>query len=324
MAVGAHGFFTEAPGDGVAARIETPLPFALRSANSWLWPGPDPVVVDAGIRTPEAWAALDAGLREAKVDRSRLRAVVTHGHADHTGNAARLARAGATVLALEAERSHIESFQASQPERHAAIEAAARAHGAPEAAILGLRERGRGIDALTEDVPMTGLTHGQHIPLGRGEGIVQAAPGHTHGSLLLALDTNEVVTGDTLLEHITSNAIELVDADRGRYATYLRTLDGLRRYAGCTALPGHHAAFAITETLLDGHLAKHEARARKVLSFLDAPRTAWELLPRVLPHLVEDQTFLGLCEMVGHLHRLEDSGLARMRVVDGARRFVQA
>jgi glyoxylase-like metal-dependent hydrolase (beta-lactamase superfamily II) len=311
------------------ARIETPLPFALRSANAWLWPGPDPLLVDCGLRTPEAWTVLDAGLRANGVDHGRglhrLRVVVTHGHPDHAGNAARLARGGATVLALEAERPHLDGHLARQPARHRAIEAAAREHGAPDPAIAAIRARGRRMESWGEDVAVTGLRDGQRVPLGRGgEALVLAAPGHTPGSLLLSLDDNRLVTGDTLLEHITSNAIELVDADRGRYATYLRTLGGLRRFAGCTALPGHHAPFAITEGLLDGHLAKHEARRRKVLAALDAPRTAWELLPRVLPHLAEDQTFLGLCEMVGHLHALEDDGAIRSALADGVRRFKAA
>lgn len=295
---------------GTAIRIETPLPFALRSANCWLWAGADPVLVDTGLGDAAAGSALDAGLRAARVEPARLTVVLTHGHPDHAGNAARLAAAGATVAAMEAEAPLVSRNRATQPDRQAAIADALQRHGVPAAVVEAVRRRGSHYDSFAHDTPMRGLRDGQRIPLGSGEATVHAAPGHTAGSLLLALDANELVTGDTLLEHITSNAIEVADSDRGRYATYLRTLDGLRRFAGCTALPGHHAPFAITDALLDHHLGKHEARSRKVLAALDAPRTAWELLPRVLPHLAEDQTFLGLCEVIGHLHRLEEEGLA--------------
>jgi hypothetical protein len=43
----------------------------------------------------------------------------------------------------------------------------------------------------------------------------------------------------------------------------------------------------------------------------------------VLPHLARGQTFLGMCEVVGHLHALQADGLAQERVEGGVRRFVR-
>ena len=143
-------------------------------------------------------------------------------------------------------------------------------------------------------------------------------------SVIIATTDNLLLSGDTLLEHITSNAIELLDADRGRYAQYLRTLRSLRPFVGYDVLPGHHEPFRLTDALLDNHLEKHAKRTRRVLQALDRPKSAWQLLPEVLPHLAPDQTFLGMCEVVGHLHLLELAGRVREAPGDGVRRFQQA
>ncbi|MEA3144506.1 MAG: hypothetical protein QOG31_1830 [Thermoplasmata archaeon] len=307
-------------------RIEVPLPFALQSANCWLFPGDRPALVDCGIGTPEAYAALQAGLHAAGINPGRLRLLVTHGHVDHAGNAARLRREhGVRLSAPREEAPFIETFRRDSVSRNAAFMDALLHHGVPADVAQAIGGRSESIDLHLEDTPIEApVRDGERLVLGSLEARVRLAPGHTPGSLLLETDGNHLVSGDTLLEHITSNAIELKDDDHGRYHQYLRTLDGLRRMVGCEVLPGHHAPFRLTDALLDSHAAKHQRRRDRVLAHLDAPRTAWELLPRVLPHLAHDQTFLGMCEVVGHLHALEIDGLARRRDQDGVRRFVRA
>lgn len=308
-------------------RIEVPLPFALQSANCWLFPGREPTLVDCGIGTPEAYAALQAGLRAHGVDASQLRLVVTHGHVDHAGNAARLRReAGVPLWAPEQESAFLETFRRDAEPRNEEFMAALRSHGTPAEVVRTIGGRSHSIDLHLEDVAITHpVQDGERVRLGDLDGRLRLAPGHTPGSLLLETSDNHLVSGDTLLEHITSNAIELRDTDRGRYRTYLATLASLRRYVGCDVLPGHHAPFRLTDAVLDGHLAKHQRRRTRVLEHLDVPRTAWELLPRVLPHLASDQTFLGMCEVVGHLNALDIDGMVRrMDASDGVRRFVRA
>ncbi|MCA1811566.1 MAG: MBL fold metallo-hydrolase [Halobacteriales archaeon] len=306
-------------------RIEVPLPFALRSANCWLFPGARPALVDCGIGTPAAYAALQEGLHAAGVGPARLRLLVTHGHVDHAGNAARLRREhGVPLSAPREEAPFLETFRRDAAPRNAAFHAALFAHGVPADAAQAIGGRSESIDLHLEDTPIAApVRDGERVVLGDLEARVRLAPGHTPGSLLLETEGNHLVSGDTLLEHITSNAIELKDDDKGRYHQYLRTLDGLRRHVGCEILPGHHAPFQLTDALLDSHIAKHRRRSAKVLSHLGTPRTAWDLLPRVLPHLAHDQTFLGMCEVVGHLHALEIDGLVRCREEAGVRRFVR-
>lgn len=313
------------PGTG-PVRIEVPLPLALRSANAWLFPGREPALVDCGIGTPEGHAALLDGLRAAGVRPEGLRLLVTHGHIDHAGNAGALAREhGVRLQAPREEALFIESFRRDAPRRHAAFARALAAHGCPPEVVEAAQRRAEGLDACLTDTPIDeDLPDGARLLLGDTAATAHRTPGHTPGSTVYLTAGNDLLTGDTLLEHITSNAIELLDRDHGRYHQYLRTLDGLRRFVGCRALPGHHGAFQLTDALLDTHLEKHQRRSAKVLAHLDRPRTAYQLLPEVLPHLAHDQVFLGMCEVVGHLHHLEVEGRVRVQAGEGPRRFVRA
>lgn len=306
-------------------RIVIPLPLALQSANAWLFPGTQPALIDCGIGTPAGHAALMAGLQQAGVDPVRLRLFVTHGHIDHAGNAQALQREhGVALQATRKETRFIETFRADAPRRHAAFAKALGTHGCPQNVVDAAQQRAEHLDNMMQDTPIQhDLADGQKLLLGDTEATAHHTPGHTPGSTVFLTMDNDVVTGDTLLEHITSNAIELLDRDRGRYHQYLQTLDGMRRFVGCRALPGHHAPFALTDALLDGHLDKHHRRSAKVLACLDRPKTAFQLLPEVLPHLAHDQVFLGMCEVVGHLHHLGIEGRIRVQDDGATRKFVR-
>lgn len=308
-------------------RIVIPLPLALKSANAWLFPGTRPALVDCGIGTPEGHAALMAGLHKEGVDPRTLHLFVTHGHIDHAGNAAALHREhGVRLQAPREESRFIETFRRDTPRRHTAFAKAMVMHGCPPEVVGAAQRRAESLDVMLEDTHIHhDLPDGTRLVLGDADVVAHRTPGHTPGSTVYLTADNDLLSGDTLLEHITSNAIELLDHDRGRYHQYLQTLDGLRRFVGTRALPGHHDAFALTDKLLDGHLEKHHRRSAKVLAHLDRPKTAFQLLYEVLPHLAHDQVFLGMCEVVGHLHHLEIEGKAKGTLDEaGVRRFARA
>ncbi|MGH1363921.1 MAG: MBL fold metallo-hydrolase [Calditrichia bacterium] len=80
-------------------RIELPTVFGMKTVNSWLLPGTEPVLVDCGENSHASMTAIEKGLggHGMKVeDISHL--LITHAHVDHIGMAGRLAkRSGATV-----------------------------------------------------------------------------------------------------------------------------------------------------------------------------------------------------------------------------------
>jgi glyoxylase-like metal-dependent hydrolase (beta-lactamase superfamily II) len=107
-------------------RIELPLPFELEAINLYLVRLDDGyLLIDCGLNTPQSFAALEAGLRNAGAAWSDIRVIVlTHMHPDHMGLTSRVRElSGATVLMHETEAEHLDSLEdegARLPYLHAA------------------------------------------------------------------------------------------------------------------------------------------------------------------------------------------------------------
>ncbi|HEX5871062.1 MAG TPA: MBL fold metallo-hydrolase, partial [Longimicrobium sp.] len=117
-------------------RISTPMPGRPPQVNAYLVRCADGgwMLVDGGLNTAEAWAALDQGVRAAAGGWDRVGVhVVTHMHMDHVGLAARVREAsGAAVLTgrLDAERM---AHAAAHPDEEAEYRASLlRRCGAPD------------------------------------------------------------------------------------------------------------------------------------------------------------------------------------------------
>jgi len=86
-------------------RIELPTPFPVGPVNAYLIEGDPLTLVDAGPKTPEVQAALEAGIGATgrRIEDIR-RVILTHGHVDHFGNAMWVTgRSGAELFAHPAD-----------------------------------------------------------------------------------------------------------------------------------------------------------------------------------------------------------------------------
>ncbi len=309
-------------------RIELPVPFPLKTVNAWLFAGAEPALVDCGVNDPVHFQDLVDAVRTAGVDPAELTLYLTHGHVDHAGNAHRLHDGfGVPLVCPREEAPFVETFRRDEAPRNDAYADAMRAHGVPAADVERARASSDDVDALLEDCPIErDLGDGARPAFGDEEVTVVRTPGHTPGSTCYLTDDNVLLSGDTLLERITSNAVELADADRGAFHQYVETLEGLRRFVGVECLPGHRAPFVLTDAVLDHHLDAHAARRDRILTLLDHPRSGHAVFRRLFPGLDGDGAlFMGMAEVVGHLHALELDGRVRMEAgPDGVRRYVRA
>src|SRR5574341_272078 len=90
-------------------RIELPTPFPVGPVNAYLLATDPLTLVDTGPKTAEAQAALEAGVAAAgyRLDDVR-RVLLTHGHTDHCGSAAWVARrCHAEVYLHEGDRAKV-------------------------------------------------------------------------------------------------------------------------------------------------------------------------------------------------------------------------
>ncbi len=297
-------------------RIPVPTPFPVGPVNAYLL-GPEPLtLVDCGPRTDEAWDALRAGVGAAGFrveDVARL--VLTHPHHDHAGLARRVRNAsGCAVFAHPADHARLLDRPGEWDAIAGFLVEVCRRAGAPEEVLGALREGLGRLPGYAE--PLDAVA-----PLGEGDALggggqtlaVLHTPGHARGALCLWEPAEGVlVAGDTLIPHISSNAILEPGTGAFRQKTLLQYRETLTRLSALgprSVLPGHGEPLGDPRELVRRRLALQEARAEKLRRWVAAgPARPWRLAQRLFPDLGPSQAFLAVSEVVGHLDLLAERG----------------
>jgi glyoxylase-like metal-dependent hydrolase (beta-lactamase superfamily II) len=313
-------------------RITTPLPFRPPQVHAYLaaLEGAGWLLVDGGLNTDAAWAALDAGVRAAAGGWDAVAVhVVTHMHMDHVGLAARVREAsGAPVWMgrLDAERM---AHAAADPADEAAYRAALlRLCGAPEGMVRSVEEVRRGAEPLAPPVGIDGTLDG-------GEGEVPGAPGwrfvwtpgHTAGHVSLHRPADGVlIAGDAVLPRITPTlGVNRQRADP--VGDYAEALDRLAALAPSLVLPGHGKPPEDGVGRIRELRAAADAETETVAALLDgAGRTCWQVVDARYPEreMPVSTRMLALRETLAHLDRLAAAGRAAVvEEAGGAARFLR-
>jgi glyoxylase-like metal-dependent hydrolase (beta-lactamase superfamily II) len=288
-------------------RIEIPTPLPVGPVNAYFLPGDPPTLIDAGPKTEETRAALEAGLGAAgfRVDEIR-RIILTHGHTDHFGYAASIQQqSGAEIFGHEADRSkfsgerwivgHLSKFFTEA--------------GLPQAFLQSFVDTLRGYRELFDPIPhVTALQDGDEVSLGGARLRVLHCPGHSQGHICLYHDDGELIAGDLLLETISPNPVVEFTAEGKRIPTLPQYLQSLRRVLilNCdVAFPGHGTPIANPSARIRELIAHHDQRKEQIRGLLGpTPKTLQELTQEIYHDLDHINMMLALSEMVGHLDLL--------------------
>jgi glyoxylase-like metal-dependent hydrolase (beta-lactamase superfamily II) len=309
---------TAAPRDGGAAvpvfTIPVPTPFPVGPVNVHVIAREPITLVDTGPLTEEAWAVLRHGLgRRGLAVEDVERVLLTHGHQDHFGLAARIERAGkARLLGGRLDRGH---FRVRRNGR-LLLEALTRA-GFGGLSRFTMVAMTAAVDHYAEPLSSWDeLSGGETLP---GDGysvLVRAVPGHTPGSLTFEVpEAGVLFTGDTVLRDITPNAI--VDEDPERpgetfrsVSRYFESLESIET-GGAHMLTGHGRRipdFAAHRAKLEGKYAFRVAQIERALA--GTPKTVRALCTRIFPTVRPMDLYLAYSEVLGFLMYLEDLGRA--------------
>jgi glyoxylase-like metal-dependent hydrolase (beta-lactamase superfamily II) len=295
--------------------ISLPTPYPIGPVTVYLLAGEPLTLVDTGPATAAAWGGLQQALaaRSLRPDDVR-RVLITHGHHDHFGLAHRLSVLGAELLAHPHDRRNL-ALDRNYPMLWRQLGQA----GLPVFERLPLIAGLRLLDRTARPVAdVTWLAAGQELPHEHGRIRVHHLPGHTPGHVGFELcGEGVVVTGDTILDGLTPNAVVDTDPENpGKpfpsLAAYGATLARLEAMRPRLLLPAHGPCISDVAGQVSALREKQARRAAEVRAALSAaPSTVATLIARLFPGVTFLGTFLAFSEVLGHLLELERQGVVR-------------
>jgi glyoxylase-like metal-dependent hydrolase (beta-lactamase superfamily II) len=305
-------------------RISTPLPFRPREVHAYLARLEDGewMLVDGGLATDEAWAALERGVGEAAGGWSAISLhVLTHMHVDHVGLAARVVAASGARVAMGALDARRMAHAAAEPGEEAAYRAELmRRAGVPEDVFRAL-EAGRREAApppVRVDDELAGELGG--VPGAAGWRWVWT-PGHTAGHVVLFRPADRVlVSGDAILPKV----VPTVGVNRQRddpVGDVLAMLDRVDALGSSLVAGGHGDPIADPAARIAELRAGYAGEGDAFLALLGPePATAWTLAERRRPgrELPAGVRVQLVREALAHLGRLAAVGLAAEVPMPGA------
>ncbi|MGE4426157.1 MAG: MBL fold metallo-hydrolase [Solirubrobacteraceae bacterium] len=304
-------------------RIAVPTPW-MGTVNAYLLEGDPLTLVDTGPGLTASTALLADGLRVLghRIEDVEL-IVLTHQHFDHVGAADVLrARSGASVAAFGPSVAFLGAYPVAAGREDDWVADLMRRHGASAGTVAGARSfaafEAHLASPVVVDLP---LDDGDELRAGGRALRVLHRPGHSPSDIVL-LDPRDglLLAGDHLLGRVTSNALLAlpldadgpIDPTAGHGAPlidYRRSLRRTRQLPASLVLGGHDEPFDDHVALIDERLVGHERRAERLLSRLGGdPRSAFSLAVAHWGPVAEDQPFLVLSEVLGHLDLLVDAG----------------
>ena len=239
------------------------------------------------------------------------RVLLTHGHQDHFGLAARIGRAGrAQLLGGRLDRKHFHGVRNGR----LLLEALTKA-GFGGAARFTMVAMTAAVDRFAEPLSSWDELAGGETLKGDGYSVaVRSVPGHTPGSLTFEVpELGVLFTGDTVLRDITPNAIVDEDPERPGEAfrsvsRYFESLEGIDAGAS-QMLTGHGRRipdFAAHRRKLEGKYAFRTGQIERALA--GEPKTVSQLCERIFPTVRPMDLYLAYSEVLGFLMYLEDLG----------------
>lgn len=311
-------------------RIEIPLPHTpLRITNAYLIRGGERnLLVDTGFNCEESREALDAALRELRVDLRSTDIFCTHMHADHSGLAGHFRAPESRVYMSRADGELVKSCDWSGMAAFFAL-SGLLANGV--AADVN-QHPGHGYAAPT-GTAVTFVEDGHEFAAGRYRLRCVETKGHSPGHMCLYDPGKRILfSGDHILGKITPN-ITIHDFSTDALADYLRSLDAVARLAVDVVFPGHRDIVRDCKTRIEELHHHHERRLEEIMRIIGdqtlnaadvARRMQWSLSIRRWDDFPPAQKLFSAGEALAHLYHLVNRGNLSLTMRDSTARFSRA
>ncbi|WP_254764538.1 MBL fold metallo-hydrolase [Natrinema marinum] len=319
-----------AAGDGSQPpihRLECSVDWPPGHAASYLLPGDERVLVDAGAIGDEAERELRNDLAAVDCEPSDIdHLLVTHAHSDHVGQVRTIREAGdVTVYAPELIKQRWDrSLEAVRDATRANLREAGVAPDRLEPSVDRLVEAHRSVrEALPLEAVDVWIERGDRLAIGDFEIEPIYAPGHhvTHFCYgTTVADERVLLSGDVAIDPFRAAAIH-VNFDDGvteSIDAFRDALERLQEYSFDRVYPGHGPVHDRFDAAVERSLADLEERIRRSFEALEPTGST----PVDVADAETDDPYERarvLPEIVGSLAHLEKRGRDRSDLVDDVR-----
>ncbi|RYG74631.1 MBL fold metallo-hydrolase [Lentibacillus lipolyticus] len=309
--------------DKAISQLTVPTPFAVGDVHVYLLKGDALSLIDAGVKTKEAWEALKTQLKVLGYAPNDIEQIIlTHHHPDHTGLLEQFPRAEAIAAHANVD-VWLRRDEAFFTRYKQFFEQLFTACGVPNEMMPSSSELRGSLKFAGKGQLTASLAEGDTLP-GHDDWHVVETKGHAQGHLsFLRKRDGAFIGGDHLLHHVSPNPLlEPPTGDKEErpksMLQYRANLVKCQSLDIQTVYPGHGETFSDVHDLIPVRLQKQEQRANKVYAFLlEKAQTPFELCKQLFPKQYENQLNLTMSETIGQLDYLEAEGLVTKTSQEG-------
>lgn len=311
-------------------RIELPIPFAVGPVNAYLLLGPEPTLVDTGLKLDNCRQALRNGLADHGLQVSDLRKIViTHAHVDHAGLAAELAaESGAQVWVSDIAYEWIARLPDLWEERILLLDQVSKLGGLPDSNREKSIELMRQVPAMWDAVPESKLRRfaiDGTVEMGEGTWQVIYAPGHTVTQTCFYQPEKKWLISADMLLHIAPTPVIDVGSGGDRIIglpQLIQMYHFFQDLAVETTFPGHGELITDHVSLIQRQLDRIMMRKHEVFELVkNGKRTVHAITEVMYGHYPPAARSSGFSMVIGYLDLLAEENKVTNEIVDGVWHF---
>ncbi|MBP1947151.1 MBL fold metallo-hydrolase [Virgibacillus litoralis] len=298
-------------------QIKLDLPFRLNHVNCFIAEGEDGwKVIDAGLHNKETADKWDKELAGKKV----TDILVTHYHPDHFGYVGAMQeKTGARVSMTKIDTdAGINAWQESFIRELAANYSLA---GVPNEIANSMTTNTN--EFVSRVTPYPNVNHyfqeGEMIPIGNYEYEVIFTPGHSEGLITFYnKEKNMLLSTDHILPKITPNISYWFHGDPNPLATYLASLEKIKKLDVDFVVPSHGQPFHGANDRIDEIKTHHDHRLEQTLESISGGSTVYDTCQRLFSKkLTIHEMRFAIGETLSHLEYLRYKGECKRDIKDG-------